>query len=41
MLWLRDKFVGWANNLPEPLRVAPDKAFTGWVKSFTKGKRPP
>ena len=37
---LEAKFLEWAESLNEPLRLAPDKAFLGWVKSFTKGKRP-
>lgn len=37
---LEAKFQGWAEGLGEPLRLAPDKAFLGWVKSFTKGKPP-
>ena len=36
---LEEKFRDWAESLNEPLRLAPDKAFLGWVKSFTKGKR--
>jgi hypothetical protein len=38
--WLEAKFLEWANGLGEPLRVPADKAFIGWVRSFTKGKRP-
>jgi hypothetical protein len=37
---LEAKFREWAESLNEPLRLAPDKAFIGWVKSFTKGKAP-
>jgi hypothetical protein len=37
--WLEAKFLDWANALGEPLRVSPDKAFLGWVKSFTRGKK--
>ncbi len=37
---LEAKFLEWANSLGEPLRLPVDKAFIGWVKSFTKGKRP-
>lgn len=37
---LEAKFQAWAESLGEPLRLAPDKAFLGWVKSFTKGKPP-
>jgi hypothetical protein len=37
---LEAKCQAWAESLGEPLRLAPDKAFIGWVKSFTKGKAP-
>jgi hypothetical protein len=42
--WSRDlllrKFVKWASELSEPLRLPVDRAFVCWVPSFTKGKRP-
>ena len=36
--WLIEKFMAWADSLGAPLKLPPDKAFLGWVKSFTKGK---
>jgi Plasmid encoded RepA protein len=38
--FLQQKFAAWANELGEPLKLPVDRAFVGWVKSFTKGKRP-
>jgi hypothetical protein len=37
---LEAMFWQWVESLNEPLRLPPDKAFIGWVKSFTKGKAP-
>jgi hypothetical protein len=41
MQYLREKFAAWVENLSEPLRAPPDKAFSGWVKGFTTRKPPP
>jgi hypothetical protein len=38
--FLQQKFASWASELGEPLKLSVDRAFVGWVKSFTKGKRP-
>jgi hypothetical protein len=41
--WSRDllrKFVKWASELTEPLRLPVDRAFVCWVPSFTKGSGP-
>jgi hypothetical protein len=36
---LEAKFLEWVEGLHEPLRLPPERAFLGWVKSFTKGNR--
>jgi hypothetical protein len=37
--WLENQYIAWARNLEEPARNE-DARFSGWVRSFTKGKPP-